>query len=325
MKCLRGFSIFVISFFLFKAYSPGVPLVWMGAAAAGVTTEYGLHIVKFDTPYGEVFVNLPDNIAKGDDVSGKLTAQAAGKTEAERAKNLDLLNKFIIEAGNNGIKLINGWGKWKIPEADQTFFLLKDPAGKEVGRVQVPVLDEPPSYPADGYQCPEYVQAGLSLPVRGKFNGDFSDTQVRMDEVELQPLAESPRALIIKAPLDQIGPTSLEFSEGDYRGKCHCRNIYVQLAADNLHLKRGQTTGLAVTVRGLEGLEEGLPLKLDNLSPQLVRLKGPNSILIQPQDVQPGGIFIYHTTVTGISPGTFRIRASIPLTATKRADEVTYR
>jgi hypothetical protein len=77
-----------------------------------------------------------------------------------------------------------------------------------------------------------------------------------------------------------------------------------------------------VTVRGLESLEEGLPPALDNLSPQLVRLKGPNSILIQPQDVQPGGLFIYRTTITGIHPGTFHIRASIPLTATKRADEI---
>lgn len=315
MKQLSVFITFFISFSFFNTLFLGMPLLSAGAVTGSVATESGLHIVTFDAPVGKVYVNLPDDMAMGDIIAGTLTARPAGKTEAEKAGNLDLLSKFIIEVGNNGFKLIDGWGKWQLPDTDKIAFVLKNPEGKVMGKVEVPVLDNPPAFTDAGFQCPEYAQAGLGLPVKGKFNGDFSDTQVTLDEKELERLAESPRQVIVKAPLDKIGSTILEFSEGDNRGSCRCRNIYVQLAAGKLHLKRGQTTGLSVTVRGLEGLEEPIPLKIENLSPRVIRLEGPDSLSIRREDVMAGGIFIYRTTVTAVSSGTFRVRASVPYPA----------
>jgi len=311
MKPLKSLFIFAFAVFSLNSCFYGSPLPMMASSTASYTTEYGLHIVEFKTPYGNVYVNLPDDMAKGDVISGKLTARPAGKKEKERAKNTNRLNDHLVDIADQKTAVGGKWGKWIIPEAKELAIILMNQQGKTVAKTEVPVLPGKPAFASGDFQCPKYAQAGQTIQIKGDFNGDFSNTHVHLGGEELGKWAESPRQLIIGSPMDQIGETIVTLNEGDYKTECKCRNISVEPKAGKYKLLKGETTDVTVIVRGLEKLEDAVPLRIENKTPTMVKLAGEGSIVIQPDDVGPGGIYTYKTHVTGISPGRFHIRASI--------------
>src|SRR5258705_13296244 len=56
----------------------------------------GLYITTFTTPQGVITVNLPDDMAAGDTISGTVTAEATGQNDAERAQNLAELKRHVL-------------------------------------------------------------------------------------------------------------------------------------------------------------------------------------------------------------------------------------
>jgi len=68
-----------------------------GSQNALTETAFGLHTVTFDTLQGTVTINLPDDLAAGDSISGTVIAEAKGKTETERQQNQDQLNGLVVE------------------------------------------------------------------------------------------------------------------------------------------------------------------------------------------------------------------------------------
>src|SRR5262249_5792964 len=59
-------------------------------------TANGLFVSTFDTPQGKIKVNLPDDMAAGDTISGTVDIEPAGKNDAERAQNQTELNGEVV-------------------------------------------------------------------------------------------------------------------------------------------------------------------------------------------------------------------------------------
>ncbi len=271
-------------------------------------TEEGLHTVMFETPNGKISVNLPDDTAREDVISGTVIAEPAGKTEKERAKNRDVLNGYVVEIDNQRTPTINKLGKWLIPAVSLLPIILWDPDGKEVGEIEIPVLDEPPE-PVD-FQIPTIGQAGHPIVIPGTFDGDYANTGVQVGDEDVSFLAESPRQAIFESPQDITGSTVIRLTEGDFEADSEFRNIDVNLAAPKLTLTKGEMTELTVTVGGLEGFDGEIPLQITNVTPGVVDIERGGTIIIKPDDIE-AGVYTHTCPLTGISPGAFVVSANV--------------
>src|SRR5437868_6520851 len=64
---------------------------------ASQRAQTGLKTATFQTPNGKINVNLPDDMAASDEISGTVMAEAAGNTPEEKAQNTDELNGYVVE------------------------------------------------------------------------------------------------------------------------------------------------------------------------------------------------------------------------------------
>src|SRR5205809_624343 len=66
-------------------------------ATPKVGSDPGIIIVTFVLPNGAIYVNLPEDMAPGDTLSGSVSMDAHGATEVERAQNLAELSSYRVE------------------------------------------------------------------------------------------------------------------------------------------------------------------------------------------------------------------------------------
>ena len=64
---------------------------------AKVETKDGLETVAFDTINGMVQVNLPDDMAASDTISGTVVTEPKSENKEEIASNQDELNGYVVE------------------------------------------------------------------------------------------------------------------------------------------------------------------------------------------------------------------------------------
>ena len=302
---------------------PGIPGD-VGAAQIGSQTDtaFGLITTTFDTLKGTVSVNLPDDVAAGDTISGTVITQPKGATKDEQAKNEDSLNGYVVEvAKQENPKQQQQGSKWVIPPAAQFIpVVLKNREGKVVAQTQVPlgqgnVVKTKPNgdIPDQGYSTPPLGQAGRPVSVAGPFDGDFNNTAIKLGNNTAQFLAESPRKVVVRSPANLIGPAPIEVSErGRIVARCNYQSVGVRLAADKLSLIRGEQTTLTLTLNGLDGVTTPVSVQLTNASPGTIRMEGGESQVVtaQPQEFT-GGVFTTRRTLTGVSAGGFNINAVV--------------
>jgi hypothetical protein len=292
-----------------KGFDSGIP--------AHTESAFGLLTTTFDTLQGTVSLNLPDDVAGGDTISGTVITEPKGTTKDEQAKNQDSLNGYVVEVAKEDTPADQRQGtKWAIPPMVQFIpVVLKNRNGDIVARTQVPVNQGTVVKPKPNgdYSTPPFGQAGRPISVAGPFDGDFNNTEVNLGNNTAQFLAESPRKVIVRSPANLVGPATIEVNEkSKVVARCHYQSIGVRLSADKLNLNRGEQTTLTVTLSGLEGATGPVPLQLTNASPSTVRMGGGDtqSINAQPQEIS-GGVFTVKRTLTGVKPGAFSINAVV--------------
>ncbi len=290
-------------------------------------TSFGLTTTSFDTLEGTVSVNLPDDVATGDTISGTVIAEPKGSTKDEQAKNEDSLNGYVVEVAKQQTPRQQTQGsKWVIPPAAQFIpVVLKTRQGKEVGRTLLPVLQSNTYKPATGqtpignlppqgnYSTPQFGQAGRPVSVAGPFDGDFNNTSIKLANNTAQFLAESPRKVVVRSPANLIGPTSIEVNEQNkVVARCSYQSIGIRLAAEKLNLIRGEQTVLTATLSGLDGVTSPVSMQLTNATPWTVRMEGGErqSITAQPNEFT-GGMFTAKRSLTGVRAGGFNINAVV--------------
>ncbi|MCP5046689.1 MAG: hypothetical protein GY940_05930 [bacterium] len=280
--------------------------------------EEGLHTATLETPRGKIKVNLPADTAAGDRISGTVIAEPTGKTPKKQQKNLGVLNGYVVEIEEVEDKQIPAgkkWDSWVVPAAIGTalHLVFKDGKGKEVGRTEVPVSPGPVETIPGNFELPTIGQAGKPLRCPGPFDGNLNSTAVRIGGTEAELLAESPRGLVIRPSSDVTGPTEINLQEQGTQLKGKINICAVTLSADKTSLKVGENATLTVTVKGLEGIEEEIPLRLENISTQTIRMSGGNrqTIKIHPRENREDGTFVRELPLLGLRAGSFGIVSSI--------------
>jgi hypothetical protein len=288
-------------------------IVLAASGPGSLETVPGLHVAMFDMPSGKIYVNLPDDLAPGDTASGTVNPVPAGPSERDRARQLKELNGYLLELGGQRASTSQPVRKFVVPAGVTALaIVLLDTHGRPIGEVKAPVGSAAP--PTPSYQVPPVGQSGRAVCVRGPFDGDLSAAAIQIGGKPAQAMAESPRQLVVRGPEEGAAPAPFEVSEhGKVVTTGTYRNVAVRLSAPLTNLLAGQHTRLTVTVTGLEGLRETLPLFLVNGSPGVVHMEGgeEQTLCVRPDDVKPAGKWAKDRELTGVHGGGFSIHADL--------------
>lgn len=268
--------------------------------------QSGLKTATFNTPQGKINVNLPDDMAATDEISGTVIAEAVGKTPEEKEQNTDELNGYVVEvAKTEEAPKVADQPKTKKPpkvnpkEPDFTCvippavslikLILRNSKGTQVCTSEVPCLPTPPPMPCPEDQCimPTVGSCGRPVQIKAPGDGHFSNSGVTIGGTPAKLLAESPRQTIAKSPTNVVGPTEIQRQEGNRVAKGKFNNLRVKMVAGKLGLQKGESTSVTVRVDGLEGMKEPVRLQIENRTPDVVTMSGGNTqeIIIRPEDV----------------------------------------
>lgn len=299
---------------------------------ASLNNDEGLYSISFDTLlYGEVVAHLPDDMAAGDAISGTVVATPTGGTPEEKNNNRAALNGYVVElqkSKNSGGRKealsstplsVGNKIKFTAPAAaadkkekpGELDVVLKTRDGRELSRVAVPLQSAPtddarPATPAPGdFQLPDIGQDGAVARIDGFFDGDASNTLLYIGDEQVELLAESPRRLLFRVPINVIGATRIALKEGAVEVAGTFRVIAVALSVGKMALSKGETTTLTTAVTGMEGLQNDALLLLQVSG--VVQMSGGNTqvIPIRAPDVLPGGRFLLTRTLTASTAGAF--------------------
>jgi hypothetical protein len=277
------------------------------ASAAGQEVRQeeknGLSTTTFNAPQGRVILRLPADIRAGDTISGTVIAQLS--------RSGDTLEGYVVEIDGRRYQVSDKLVKFVVPAASTSLpMILKDGSGTEVGRAAIPIVPTM-SGPPSNFVLPQIGQAGRTIPIQGAFDGDATNTKSNIGGKPVDVIAESPRKVVIQIPPEPVGPTTITVTEKDKTGTGAFRNIGVDLSAPKTSLMRGEKTTVTVRVTGLEGLTQNVPMDL--VTTGSVNMQGGNTqqITIKPNQVQMDGSASLTRTMTGITPGSFNVTATV--------------
>jgi hypothetical protein len=303
---------------------------------ATLATNFGLRTGTFEMPQGLIEANLTDDVSAGDTVTGSVIAKPQGETPLQLEANGDELSGHVVTVqatqtddpttpedetmtttlatGNPGQYLT-----FSIPDAVTAIkYLLTDAEGNEVGYTDIPVGPPRINLPVT-HRTPAIAQSGRPVTIDGPFNGYVGDSGVQIGSQPAPVIAESPGRVVAQSPNNVVGPTTIEVEEEDTTViQQPIRNVQISLSAGQTTLQQGQETNLDIQVTGLQGLENELPVQVENLTPGIVRLPGgiAQTLLVSPNDVTSDGIAHLALPLTGIATGPFNVRAVIDPTQT---------
>jgi CHAT domain-containing protein len=278
----------------------------------------GLYIATFTTPQGVIKVNLPDDMAAGDTISGTVTVESRGQNDIERAQNLAELKRHVLVVEGQQTLVGAETFSWSIPRPpnpnSKSMSLLQQ--GQNAATTTIPISATQPSSPSQ-FTIPTGGQQGRLIQIKGPGNGVFSPQDyVKVGGKMMPLLAESPRSLIVRNASDSLGPTNIEAHENGVGTQCPFRNLGINLSAPKLALIRGETTTLHVVALGLAGITGDQSLDLENTSPSVIKMSGGDRqhINIHASEVRPDGTYSMDRTLTGIMAGSFGVTATLTWT-----------
>lgn len=282
-------------------------------ATSALSPARGFLVASFELPAGTVYVNLPDDMGPGDLISATVNPIAAGADAETQQQHRQRLAEYAVELAGERAAAVKGVRTFRVPKDASTLAIrLVDPDGRTVGALEASITAGPPPPPA-GYTVPALGQSG-SVQVGGPFDGDLSNSSVRIDGREADPIAESPRQLLVRGPKEGTADAAVEVRErGSVVATGHYRSVDVGLAAGSTTLRSGQKTTLTITVTGLEGLRETLPVRLTNRSSTVVQMEGgeEQTLCVRPDDVKVDGSWKTERGLTGLRFGGFLVDAVV--------------
>ncbi len=276
----------------------------------------GILAAAFLLPEGNVYLNLPDDLAAGDAVSGTLVAEPAGRGPAEIAANRERLLRCAVRMADSRAPVAAGILRAKLPsDSREVSSELLDENGRAAASIRVPLADARAISRPASLRLPTRVLAGNRARIAGSFGGDLSATSVRVGSQPARIVAESPRQCIFESPASPAGRTTIEVREGRAACRGPLRNIVLKITSPKTDLLRGEHTTMTVELDGLEGLEAPLTLTLANRTPAVVSMEmGEEQTLpVEPGEVA-GGAWSATRGLTGIQRGDFDIEADLPWT-----------
>jgi hypothetical protein len=281
-----------------------------------VSGDPGLITVTFVLPNGAVYVNLPDDMAAGDTLSGSMTIDAHGATDIDRAQNLADLSKYSVEVAGKKSGLGSfGFTLPKISDAElpkPVSVSLLNPEGKRLGSAEVPTRPVMVVVGDNVFFLPSMGQEGWPVVVVGDFDGDSENTQLTVNGKPQRELAESPRQATFDSPSGS-GSQDMALKERGIETKGNYRNASVKLSAPKTALMKGEHTVVNVRVEGLDGISSPVLLRL--VTAGTVKMEGGNeqTRVILPAQVEQDGTFAMRRTITAEAAGGFNVSGKVQM------------
>lgn len=310
--------------------------VQQDSGKVSTTNKPGLHVTTFDTLSGRVIVNLPDDMAAGDTISGTVMVEPKGRAEAEVQDDQAELSGTVIEwsvddGETKTSRPAQVLGKLDISAFGVYPFSLEIPSGgdklkpvnsklktKLTSKGGTPLFDDLSiwgtfQFSKPNLQLPVIGQQGRPVEIQGPFDGRLENTTLKMEDEEVLVLAESPRKLVFRSPTDVTGPVQLTLKEGSTEIKGTYRNIGVRLSAPKTNLLKGESTTVTVKLVGLQGIKDDVPLHLENAAPTVVTMAGGDlqTVRATPATVQPDGSFTTTRSISGKQAGAYSVTATV--------------
>jgi hypothetical protein len=192
-------------------------------------------------------------------------------------------------------------------------FILKNSAGREIARGQIPrgFTPVPTQAGTPNFTLPTIGQSGRPVKNGGLFNGTAANTNLTIGGQPATVLAVSPQNLIFRSPLEPVGATTISLVNRGTSQSGPYRNVGVRLSAPKTNLLRNERTTVTLTASGLSGIEENVPLYI--MTTGSVSMEGGNNqhIEISKQMINVAGEFVRSIDITGIMPGVFNVVATI--------------
>lgn len=295
-------SLFFSSLFLF------VSICSFTANAQGVKDSNGLITIETETPSGTVKVYLPKNFVDGKPVSGTIEVEPKGDKPKAKSKNAEKLKKYTIDIGGKTVLISEG--KFTlVPTSEKFKLLLKDDKKQTVQAHNVGLTAT--SQPGE-FAYPEGIKSTGTSQIYGEFDGDTSNTEVKIAGQNCKVLAESPVQVLFEAPKLNGGPKQLQVTENkEQQAAVTVHMVSYALAVGKLNLKRGESTWFQATITGLSFIEKPVPFVVTNLTPGVVILEGGNfqRLMIPKQDAN----YVKRWSIRSIKTGTFTISTELIL------------
>lgn len=285
---------------------------------SSMRSENGVQRLLFAFPAGRLVVNLPDDIRPGDTISGTVFREPEGADNAEREKNLGILNGMVIDfGGEQKVQADKPMFTW-VPQAPlpgtQPKYVLRIVAvysgTEQMAAVNIPLnLSTQPGPTA--FTLPTIGQTGRNVSIPGPFDGHLGNTKCAIGGADCQVLAESPRKIVISTPTTVVGQTTISVGEGKAGASGNFRNIGINLSAPKTSLMKGEKTTLTVQITGLAGMKE--PVSVQVVTTGVVTVDGGNNqtISIAPAQVGSDGSFSLTRELTGTAAGAFNVTATL--------------
>ncbi|HKK12754.1 MAG TPA: hypothetical protein VJ945_07970, partial [Flavobacteriaceae bacterium] len=246
--------------------------------------QNGLITTIFNTPLGNVTVYLPEH-STNESISGTIKVRPTGTNENKKAKHKIELQSYHLEYANTSIPLTKEHFFISASNSTKNNGLgLVDKKGKVVlNSVISQKTTEELQSPSFNY-IPEYMVSGEAAKITSRFDGNSTNSSVKLNSKDLEILAESKSGMFFRVPSNVSGTSQLQFEEGSHVAESSVNVLNTDLSVGRTNLKRGETTTLSIKVSGLEGLQTDVPITITNKSPSNISLEGGNTqqIVINP-------------------------------------------
>ncbi|HRH57556.1 MAG TPA: hypothetical protein PLS10_07890 [Chitinophagales bacterium] len=286
-----------------------------------ISSQKGLTTIVFTTTYAIVTVYLPDDLQNGDKISGTFTVFNEGFSDAQMEKSLEEVRQYKFNFSNpeNQTSILQKMvsinpnqlvGLLPLKITSSLILTLTESTGKIYKAVIKPSMA--PSVTVDDCLSPEHFLLDKPFRITGTFDGNAANTRVTIGDVPIPILAESPRQCIVQIPEKMKITDTMELKVlENLQLKCKQPVIPVKMivGAEKISVKKGETTTVYLTIKGLKGMEAPSHLTVENKTPKIITLKDGNKQGIEIiQGMFKGSSDLnMNFTVQGITSGTFEL------------------
>ncbi|MGB4842928.1 MAG: hypothetical protein WBP16_00535, partial [Ferruginibacter sp.] len=280
----------------------------------GYAQQNGLISKTIETKEGKINIYLP-NLSSGDKISGTVVTEPAGKSSKEITKNTNVLKLYSISLSGQSIPVQPGNFSLVLPKVNQATMLpleFKNNKGEIVKQEQLAIAGTAQAVPA--FLVPRYIVNGEPLLIKGAFDGNASTTTVKINGQKAEVLAESITGIFLNTPVNLSGKTQVVCTENQKTETAETNILNLELSAGKTNLRKNETTELTIKVSGLQGLDEKVPLSIQNTSPAVITLSGGamQRLTLQPATDAASGVFTTTRNIVSIKTGSFSINVNIP-------------
>lgn len=307
--------------------------------------EFGLQIVELSAPEGIFYFQIPDDISEGEPYSYSVRTFSAGPSDLERSENGKQLASYKLLLASKPIQAGPTSKQLQVASADtapeivlktqEDFEVLKSKIAitKQVPQTQtqsqpvqtasdLEVDTQPPAEPVIDIDIPHLLfqlstvnQAGRLLEVRGPFDGNASNTDIRVNGSPMPIVAESQRK-VIAMNANLIGQMELRIAENDKKVHCIYKNVDIRNWASVFTLESGANAVLTIQLNSSPKLTSPIVIALQNKSPEIVNVQGGSFqyLTVNQNDLNETGSVTLSRILTGMHPAPFQIDTRLDTT-----------